>query len=85
MTTATVNEDHIAFEPERPPAGTFWGSKSYRVDGYYLGWQDDRGLPRFVEPIARYTEYESAVSAARQAGDDFSVVMQISIVGLPLD
>ncbi|CAN7706390.1 hypothetical protein [Mesorhizobium sp. LjNodule214] len=76
-----VGANHIACEPERPPAGTFWGNENYKVAGYYFGLLTDRrDLSYIAEPIGWYPEYETAVFAAQQAGDGFAVGMSVSIV-----
>ena len=51
--SAYLDPGYIACQREWPPVGTYWGSKMYKVEGYYLGWQDARGLPRFVDPPVR--------------------------------
>lgn len=58
----------VACEPERPPAGTFWGNKNYKVDGYSIGLltHHRRGFSYIANPIGWFPEYEAAVSAARQ-------------------
>jgi hypothetical protein len=80
QTTTDLAEPYIAEMPETPPAGTYWGSTSYKVDGYSVGVRNERGLPILAEPYVLYGTYGDAEAVALAAEGDRTVIMQTSIV-----